>query len=478
SEKERHDIIFEMDMLKNSIQQNENERTQLIANIEEYKANIVKVEEHKTTIIKDAEIEKSTLMESLENLRKELIEARESAQKDLEELQQQMKSKEIYADQLKSELDTKVTELKQLSMEFDLLKKDANNSKAIEDPTLSSEDSVKLKTENEQLKKKVKDLAMSTKTTEETTQKLNTYEEKVSSYEEQIAGLKHIVQELTRENVSIAGDNKKILAEQEKLMEAHRQVENECLKLMDELERLHSESLGGQGILSLSPPAEDSYEVNGVTSVGQEDSEGETSQTGTDTSRLQSLLVEKQSQIDRLTSKHNAEIRELRQKIQELERSKKREVTSLNKDVAELESLVESKIFREADLEEEVQRERLNVKKWKEDCEDLKEQLKKIMNSNGTSLLETSTLGNGLVDGGSSPQINGTSTSNLYCEICEEVGHDIINCKVVFGSHSSASSDTAVDGSNGNHHEKPYCDNCEEHGLHWTEDCPNQDETF
>ncbi|CAG8756237.1 38558_t:CDS:2 [Gigaspora margarita] len=453
NEKERQDIITEMEVLKSNMSQNENERTQLVADIEEYKANIeehkanlAKIEEQKTNIIKDAETEKSALMESLENLRKELIKSREITQKDLEELQQQLKNKENYADQLKSELDTKITEIKQLNVEFDLFKKDAENSKTM-------------------------------------TQKTNEYEEKVAAYEEQIAGLKHIVQELTRENVSIAGDNKKILAEQEKLMEAHRQVENECLKLMDELERLHSESLGGQGILSLSPPVEDSYEVNGTSSVGQEDSEeGETSHVGTDASRLQSLLVEKQTQIDRLTSKHNVETRELRQKIQELERSKQREITALNKDVAELESLIESKIFREADLEEEVQKERRNTKKWKDDFEDLKEQLNKMNNSDGTNLLEASILGNGLVDGGSSPRTNKIETSNLYCEICEEAGHDIISCKVVFGSHSSASnasSDTAVDGFTGNHKdERPYCDNCEEHGLHWTEDCPNQDETF
>ncbi|CAG8634999.1 793_t:CDS:2 [Dentiscutata erythropus] len=483
NEKERQDIITEMDVLKGNMLQNENERTQLITDIEEYKVNIAKIEEHKTNIIKDAEAEKSTLMESHEDLRKELIEARESAQKDLEELQQQLKNKDSYADQLKSELDTKIAEIKQLNVEFDSFKKDVENSKTAEDSTMSSQDSIKLKTENEQLKKKIKDLAISTKTTEETTQKIKEYEEKVSAYEEQISGLKHIVQELTRENVSIASDNKKILAEQEKLMEAHRQVENECLKLMDELERLHSESLGGQGILSLSPPVEDSYEADGTSSVDQEISEeGETSHVGTDASRLQSLLVEKQSQLDRLSSKHNAETRDLRQKIQELERSKQREITALNKDVAELESLIESKIFREADLEEEVQRERRNVKKWKDDFEELKEQLNKMSNSDETNLLETSILGNGLIDGGSSSRTNKTETSNLYCEICEESGHDIISCKVVFGSHSSASnasSDTAVDGFTGNHKdERPYCDNCEEHGLHWTEDCPNQDETF
>ncbi|CAG8563493.1 6168_t:CDS:2, partial [Cetraspora pellucida] len=109
-------------------------------------------------------------------------------------------------------------------------------------------------------------------------------------------------------------------------------------------------------------------------------------------------------------------------------------------------------------------------------------QLNKMNNSNGTSLLEASILSNGLVDGGSPPRTNKTETSNLYCEICEEAGHDIISCKVVFGTHSSASnasSDTAVDGLTESHKdERPYCDNCEEHGLHWTEDCPNQDETF
>src|SRR5207248_1393016 len=113
--------------------------------------------------------------------------------------------------------------------------------------------------------------------------------------------------------------------------------ENECFKLMDELERLHSESLNGHGVLNLtSPTTEDSY-VNGKSEGNQEISEdtqnGEVPQQningqsiGGDLMRLQSLLSEKQTQLERLSLMHNSEIRELRKKVSDLEKSKQKEI--------------------------------------------------------------------------------------------------------------------------------------------------------
>ncbi|CAJ0626187.1 2361_t:CDS:2 [Entrophospora sp. SA101] len=245
---------------------------------------------------------------------------------------------------------------------------------------------------------------------------------------------------------------------------------------MDELERLHSESLGGQGILTLT--SQEEYKTISTSTNGHP--------AGADLLRLQSLLSEKQVQLDRLTSMHNAEIRELRQKVAELEKAKQKEVSSLNKDVAELESLVESKIFREADLEEEIQREKRTMKLLKDEVDDLKEQLKELR-TNGGGLVDLNELvsENGVMNSSrlsistttsSTPVTKENGGSTLYCEICEEEGHDIISCKAVFGSQSELTIDP--DETFGIVQDKAYCDNCEEYGIHWTEECPNQDETF
>ncbi|CAB4393162.1 unnamed protein product [Rhizophagus irregularis] len=550
-ERQRNDISSELEALKVSIKRNEDEKNQITSQLEELKVNVTKVEEQKNKLIQESEMEKKTLveehenakreliesreiaekeltaasenakkelMESRENAKKELIEARENAQKELEALQKQLidlTKKAEYAEQLKSELELKAQELKKLSEDFEEVKNEKEKLKAsqeaqnnsevsstqnLEDLKIEYENKLNVyKSENDQLKQKIKDLALANKNIPDTLRNTTQdYEEKIVAFEEQISGLKHIVHELTRENVSIAGENKKILAEQEKLMEAHKQVETECLKLMDELERLHSESLNGQGVLSLTPP-EDSFNINGIKSEGNQESSEDTQsgeaslqdnngqQTGGDLSRLQSLLNEKQAQLERLSSMHNSEIRELRKKVSDLEKSKQREINMLNKDVAELESLIESKIFREADLEEEIQREQRNSKRLKDEIEELREQINEIKSSNGaTNVLEATLVGDGIISNNNSvkpiEKLKENGTSGLYCEICEQEGHDIISCKAVFGSNSAnITEDKAA--SNGIHNEsiteeKPYCDNCEEFGLHWTEECPNQDETF
>ncbi|CAI2172357.1 16962_t:CDS:2 [Funneliformis geosporum] len=512
SDRKKNDIIVELEALKISKKQDEDEKNQIVSQLEELRLNVTKDEEKKKQLIQESNIEKKTLVEECENTKKELVETREIAQKELENLQKQLydlTKKAEYAEQLKSELEIKSQEIKNLSENFEDSKNESEKLKSsqeavaqnnLENLKIEYENQINVyKVENDQLKQKINDLALTKKNITDTIQQ-NTqgYEEKIAAYEEQVARFTHIVHELTRENVSISGENKKILAEQEKLMEAHKQVENECLKLMDELERLHSESLNGQYTINITPLQTGSSHNADGTKLGenQETSGDKQSQTqqningqhaNGDLMRLQSLLAEKQTQLERLSSMHNSEIRELRKKVSELEKSKKREIKSLNKDVAELESLIESKIFREADLEEEIQRERGNSKRLKDEVEDLREQLTEIRNlDNSTNVLEATIIGNGIISKSSinSNKPNGVEdgTTNLYCEICDEEGHDIISCKAVFGSHSSnitedKSADDYIQNENAIK-DRPYCEYCEEFGLHWTEECPNQNETF
>nr|CAG8549717.1 5821_t:CDS:2 [Entrophospora candida] len=439
NERQKKDLVAELDTLKLGLQQGENERDQLAKEIEGLKANLTESVESNTKLLRDSESEKSAL-----------IGERDKVKTEVEELNQQLEEvikKAELADKLKSDLEVKIKELDQLNESYEQFKKDhIKELKEIETQTIQVDDAAAA--------------AESTEKLNESTPK--EVENKLAANEEQIAGLKHIVQELTRENVKIAGENKKILAEQEKLMEAHKQVENECFKLMDELERLHSESLGGQGILTLT--SQEEYKT-----------------AGADLLRLQSLLSEKQVQLDRLTSMHNAEIRELRQKVAELEKAKQKEVSSLNKDVAELESLVESKIFREADLEEEIQREKRTMKLLKDEVDDLKEQLKELR-TNGGGLVDLNELvsENGVMNSSrlsvstttsSTPVTKENGGSTLYCEICEEEGHDIISCKAVFGSQSELTIDP-------DETFRIVQDKAVQYGIHWTEECPNQDETF
>ncbi|CAG8487903.1 8303_t:CDS:2 [Acaulospora morrowiae] len=472
-------------------------RVQLKSKIEELKETVNK----NGDIIKESEKEKAELIEARELAEKTLAETQANTGKELSELREQLEKLQTQANlanQLKSELEEKMEELKKLNEKFEEHKQNAENTKPVEAPMTDSQEFDELKTNYEnrieeyqseivKLKQKIKDLVVITKAAEALKQCNQEYEQKFAKYEEQFNGLTVIVKELTEENVKLSSANKKILIEQEHFMEAHRQAENECMKLMDELERLHSESLGTQGILSLSPPAEDTYDNNGaINQETTEDNDNTTNSTvdgqpATEVKRLQSLLVEKQTQIDHLTTLRNVEIRELHQKISELEKVRQREVSTLNKEVAELESLIESKIFREADLEEQIERERSVSKKLRSELEDMKEQLRDLTNLEKSFGLDFEY--EGVVKGGTGKEEKEEKgTPKLYCEICEKEGHDVLSCKAVVQSSgenedmlnikdAAFNSDTKDGG-------KPYCDNCEEYGLHWTDDCPNQDETF
>ncbi|KAG0330039.1 CAP-Gly domain-containing linker protein 4 [Dissophora globulifera] len=353
--------------------------------------------------------------------------------------------------------------------------------------------------------------------------------------EGEIAALKQMVHELTTENVSVAGDNKKLMEQHDLLMEAHKHVEAECLKLMDEVERLHSESLAVTSIGDSEGADRGDLEVIHIKAgskaslIGQEElkvalsNAAVLSKDGTvlaslekpagqnqtaSTIRLENLLKDKQAMLDRLTQAHALEIRDLRQRYVELDRSKAWEISQLNKELTELESLIESKIFHEADLEEEVQEKQKQIDRLKQEIAELKTQLSKIMSGSHGSIADLPPNGlsfspsdrrltsdklfsgmngvsNLLVSDRARTVTNGTDKT-MFCEICEVEGHDIVTCAAVFGggktdgvsSVSVPSTLTPLFSEKELEDTRPYCENCEEYGVHYTDECPDESVTY
>ena len=306
--------------------------------------------------------------------------------------------------------------------------------------------------------------------------------------EEEIAGLKQMVHELTAENASVASDNKKLMQEHDILMEAHKHVETECLKLMDEVERLHSESLAATSLGEADGADKDELDVIQAGTeiktaiIGQSELKAAlnnvslltkdtailtpTEKPGQNQSasviRLENLLKDKQAMLDRLTQAHALEMRDLRQRYVDLDRSKAWELNQLNKELTDLESLIESKIFHEADLEEEVQQKQKQIDRLQSEVADLKSQLSKLSNGAHGSVADlppnglssdrysyslTSVLPNGLSRTSAGAERTRTVTSStdqttLFCEICEAEGHDIISCAAVFGGKSATPKST------------------------------------
>ncbi|KAF9144224.1 Kinesin protein 1B [Linnemannia schmuckeri] len=349
--------------------------------------------------------------------------------------------------------------------------------------------------------------------------------------EEEIAGLKQMVHELTAENASVASDNKKLMQEHDILMEAHKHVETECLKLMDEVERLHSESLAATSLGEADGADKDELDViqpgteiktaiigqselkaalNNVSLLTKDTviltpSEKPGQNQSASVIRLENLLKDKQAMLDRLTQAHALEMRDLRQRYVDLDRSKAWELNQLNKELTDLESLIESKIFHEADLEEEVQQKQKQIDRLQSEVADLKSQLFKLSNGTHGSVADlppnglssdrysyspTSVLPNGLSRTSAGAERTRTVTSStdqttLFCEVCEVEGHDIINCAAVFGGGKSATPKSTVHTApqapifeEDQDDDRPYCENCEEFGLHYTDECPNESLTY
>lgn len=163
-----------------------------------------------------------------------------------------------------------------------------------------------------------------------------------------------------------------------------------------------------------------------------------------------------------------------------------REREQLKGELNELESLLESKIFREDELEKELERLRNGQ---------LSPSLRRKSSSGGAHRPHSMT-----------PPTNSPPppptieepvvNESLWCEICEEKGHDILGCKAVFGDKPSANTKRAsvntLNGSGkvgmGQRRSVGYCENCDRWD-HTTEgillvfsvlmiDCPYGGDTF
>lgn len=200
---------------------------------------------------------------------------------------------------------------------------------------------------------------------------------------------------------ALQAENKQLQDQYDTLSDTHKQVENECMKLMDEIEKLHSEDATPAPAADLGGCSTDADKIE----------------------RLQSQLSESKRQNERLVVKQNAELRQLKDKQAEDTKAHERQVTSLNRDIAELESLIESKIFKESDLEEALEKERKQSARMRDELSDLRDQVKQLTHKSALTSSSNSTTSSGS---------HGPRTDDApYCELCEAPGHDLMSCKAV-----------------------------------------------
>ncbi|ORE06375.1 hypothetical protein BCV72DRAFT_181598, partial [Rhizopus microsporus var. microsporus] len=86
----------------------------------------------------------------------------------------------------------------------------------------------------------------------------------------------------------------------------------------------------------------------------------------------EATIAEIKKERESLIQEQNAKREALEATIQKKENEHKRQIASLNRDISELEGLIESKVFKEADLEEALDKERKTIKKLQMELQDLK----------------------------------------------------------------------------------------------------------
>ncbi|KAK4704459.1 hypothetical protein P7C70_g1762, partial [Phenoliferia sp. Uapishka_3] len=257
----------------------------------------------------------------------------------------------------------------------------------------------------------------------------------VAALREQIVGLKVIIQTLTDDNQQLSDRNKSLMGESQELRDAQRSLETTVENLMNEM---------SSGAAPSAKALEDRRASRRLSTVP-----------------LQREVDELKSKLSEAEKKAEREIKALNQEVCASYQSSSRPGLThrtLALQVTELESLVESKIYREDELELEL------------------EKFKSLVSKSGMS------------DRPLSSRTNGTSTAShsrnssvlhddFECEMCGEKGHDLDSCPEFGGTStnlmkmtSSSLMPTKADGAE-------FCDDCEEYG-HSLELCPMANEMF
>lgn len=148
--------------------------------------------------------------------------------------------------------------------------------------------------------------------------------------------------------------------------------------------------------------------------------------------QLQQMLASAQREIERMRKEHERQ-------LSEQENTHRQQVNMLNRDIAELESLIEAKVFKEADLLEALDHERRVVKRLLSDHRSSVSSVSSLGSHRTypssryhrrreTAIISISSAPSDDVPG--IPEEEGDDDIP-FCEVCQESGHDLMSCSTV-----------------------------------------------
>lgn len=240
------------------------------------------------------------------------------------------------------------------------------------------------------------------------------YESLQTDFEKELADKKRLIEEADNafeaqakaedEHYQMKLSKMALEKENAELAESNKQLEQDFNNLMDEMLALEKQDLK-------RPLSKD--EGNGLAAVKPSTNDKE--------------LQEKIHQLEKENENHRHSLS-----------VEKNQVNQLSKDLAELETLVESRVFSEADLEEKLEAEKKKVISLQRELEDLKDHNDSGNKNFLISPTNTTTTTSPTPPPPPPPATTTTTTtttksnSNLeedYCELCDSYGHDVLQCK-------------------------------------------------
>ncbi|KAH8921082.1 hypothetical protein BT69DRAFT_1351890 [Atractiella rhizophila] len=222
--------------------------------------------------------------------------------------------------------------------------------------------------------------------------------------EEQVSGYKILVKNLSDENKKLMEEKMSLEVQMDTLKDAHIALEATVVNLTKEL---------GENGRTLIPPTS--------PALGRDE-----------------------------------EIASLKAKMEEMAKKSAREVKALNQEVSELEALVESKVFREEELDAEVRK------------------LRKMVGQGGPQAPSNASIHSSTPPSSQRHLSNGhiSPDGSEPCEMCGR-GHSLEDCPIFLGLDEEEEGAAPTDKKD----RKLYCSNCESFD-HDTDNCPHDNDVF
>ncbi|KAI0085120.1 hypothetical protein BDY19DRAFT_967250 [Irpex rosettiformis] len=309
----------------------------------------------------------------------------------------------------------------------------------------------------------VNGLQDSSMSTSASSKELIALKDDLKGYKEEIKGHKHIIQELQKE-LGKENQRSKVLESENKLLVT------EIAQLREVYLNTVLSSRDFNDVLQDMKKLEDTFEQTLVREEQELDTEAGTTTEGDNTTLRKSMKD--------LKAKYEAEIDQIRRIMSDTEMKNARTVHDLNKEIGELENLVETKIYREDELESEIERlkERLAKSQKKSSKTGLPEDSRSSVASMSTQPFPSQPFPVRVQKFSDSDKTDSVSGEDV-CEICERPGHDIFTCDLLKDERPLSTPDLGGMKPLGGDEELLLCEDCEERG-HTAANCPHSMDVF